>query len=299
MEGEPLNEGMNVVAAGPDIWAARSARAFVRALVEARRGGPAPLSFRALARAAGFGSPNYVQTWLDGQRNLKPGNIDALATALGLGVSEREHFALLVRFEQAEDEQLQAQALREVVEHAARHRRIDPLEHARFTYFSAWYVPVVHAMASLVDFRPDPNWIAARIAPPIRPAEARSALRTLHTLGIFVTDEGGFRITTPRLASDDRVQSALIRHWLQQRIRAADQAMDLFAPGERTTPAFLATVPSELVPELHRRVDAFRQELFAWLMDSQAGTKGIDGEVFQFSAQLFPVTRSDGDADEN
>jgi hypothetical protein len=34
-------------------------------------------------------------------------------------------------------------------------------------------------------------------------------------------------------------------------------------------------------------------------MDAQTGTKGVDGEVFQFSAQLFPVTRSDGDADEN
>lgn len=274
------------------IWNATSAREFVRAWVEMPRPAGRVPSYRALSSAAGFGSPNYIQTWLAGKRNLKPANVTSLAKALDLSPAEAEHFALLVRFEQAEDDALRARALAECIEHAARHRQIDRLDHARFAYFSAWYVPVVHAMASLAGFRPDARWIAARIVPPIRPKEARAALDALHTLGIFVTDKAGFRVASPRLASDDRVQSALIRHWLQQRIRAAEQAMDLFPAGERTTPAFLATVPHELVPELHRRVDAFRSSLFDWLMDAQAGRKGIEGDVFQFSAQLFPVTRS-------
>lgn len=280
-----------------NIWAYRSARDFVRDRGEWLRES-AGLSWRQLGQAAGFGSPNYIQTWLQGKRNLKPANVAGLAQALQLDTAESERLVLLVQFEQAGSPAEAATWYEELLAHAQRHRRVDRIDLARLNYFSQPWIPVVHAMASLHGFQADSNWIASRIVPPIRPIEARQALDTLTTLGILdIGDDGRVTVREPRLETDDGTQSVLIRAWMRERVAAAVAAIDAWPRERRASSGFIATVPHELVPEVIARAEAFRQALFDWLMDQQRGRRDIEGEVMQVSVQAFPLTEFGNDTD--
>ena len=53
------------------------------------------------------------------------------------------------------------------------------LDLAEAAYHSSWYIPAIRELAGRADFRPEPKWIAARLCPPIRAAEAEKALGIL------------------------------------------------------------------------------------------------------------------------
>src|SRR5690606_22807677 len=62
---------------------------------------------------------------------------------------------------------------------------------AQAEYHARWYLPAVRELALAHDFRADPEWIAQRLIPNIKPAEAQFALDTLVQLGLLVEDTDG------------------------------------------------------------------------------------------------------------
>lgn len=275
----------------PVLWQARAARAWVEAVFEARRTVDRGTSWRKLARWAGFGSPNYIQSWLRGERNLRPESATALAGALGLDGPAAAFFGVLVAFEQADDPDERHARYVELLRLSVEHGETGRLDAARLAYFSHGYIPAVHAMASLRGFQRDPHWIAARLVPRIRSFDAKKALDVLAELGIFAEDaEGRFEVREPRLETEPGLQGLWLREYHRAMLRLAEQALDVWPADRRVGSALTVTVPSALVPELFARVDGFRRELFHWLMSEQAELDGVEGEVMQVNLQAFPLT---------
>lgn len=280
----------------PRIWDYEDARRFVAHLCHWKQRHEPHFSYRQLARFAELGSPSYVQTYLKGKRNLKPGTARRLGQALGLDEAEQSCFVLLVRYTQQEDER-QREVLRlELLRHSVRHGRTGRIDEARLDYFTQWFIPVVHAMASLAGFRPDPHWIAGRLVPRIRSFDARRALDTLLDLGMLTRDDdGGVEVATPRVATDPALRSSLVQEYLRAMVRLVDQAVDAWPRDHRVTSAMTITVPESLIAQLYDRVEGFRRELFDWVMAEQESYAGVPGQVVQINFQAFPVTDLDPD----
>jgi len=209
----------------PEVWSYRDARAFVRDHCAWRLQHESGFSYRQLSRHADLGSPNYVQMFVSGKRNIKTETAWKLAEAMLLSPRAAEFFVKLVTFTQAEAE-VRPALLDELLKFAVRHGGMGQLDAARLEYFRHWYIPVVHAMASLQGFRADPHWIAARVVPKIRSFDAKQALDVLFTLGIFVEDADGFRVEEPRLETEQGLQSLLIREYHRNMIHLSESALD-------------------------------------------------------------------------
>jgi uncharacterized protein (TIGR02147 family) len=278
------------------LWHARSARAWTTAVAEARRAVDTSFSWRRLARWAGFGSPNYIQAWLRGERNLRPESAAALAAALDLRGPEVTFFCILVAFEQADDPDARHARYVDLLRLAVEHGETGRLDAARLAYFSSWFIPAIHAMASLQGFRREPHWIAARLVPRIRSFDAKQALDVLAELGIFGEDaDGRFEIREPRLETEPGLQGVWLREYHRAMLRLAEQALDLWPVGRRIGSALTVTVPNTLVSALFERVDGFRRELFHWLMTEQSELDSVDGEVMQINLQAFPLSDCAGE----
>ena len=291
-----MNNRLQNSHAGPDlklpaIWTYRDARLYLRDAVDAHKRANAKFSYRQLSLEADLGSPNYIQAFLKGERQFKETTARSVARALRLDRSSADFFVLLVLFAQAGDQVERRQLYRAVLEASVKHGS-GTIDLARLEYFSAWYVPVVHAMASLAGFSPDPDQIAKNIVPPIRKSEALKALEILSTLGILVVDPatGLFELREAELSTSADIRSVWIREYHLAMLRISDSALDRWSKEYRNVSSLTVTVAMEQIPWLVARIDQFRNELFAEILAGQSSDARVKGEVYQINLQAFPVT---------
>lgn len=275
----------------PEIWGYRDARAFVGDLCAWKKQNESGFSFRKLSQLADLGSPNYVQTFLSGTRNLSRRTSPKLAEALLLSSDESRYFLLLLNLTQAIDPDEKRKWYLELLQEAVRHGT-GTLDRARLDYFAEWYISVIHAMASLYTFRPDPEWIAERVVPRISTEEANRALRTLQQLDILEVTGNRFVIYEQRLETEAGMKSIWIREYHRSMINLSLRALDLWTAEDRVTSAATVTVPRLAMREVLGWVDEYRQQIFARIMALQNEMKGVDGEVMQINFQAFAVTRN-------
>lgn len=274
----------------PAIWDYRDARKYLHDLITWKKQEEGGVSYRKIAFLADLGSPNYVQMYLRGSRNIKPTTARKIAEALGLSQAEVEFFTLLTQFTQAVDEEERRRWYEEMMRVLIR-LGIGALDAHRLNYFRYWFIPVVHAMASLQGFRPNPEWIAQRIVPPIRPRDAELALKTLKELGIFtINRDGEFEVREPRLETSEGIRSIWIREYHRAMIRLAEASLDHWSPDLRTTSAVTITVPKKDIPVVLRWVDEYRKEIFRRISLLIGDHTPVEGEVMQINFQAFLVT---------
>lgn len=283
-----------VARTAPDIFAYLDARAYLADAIAYKQAHERHFSYRKLARLADLASPGYIQAYMAGARNLKPTTAERLAAALGLEGDAREFFVLLVAYTQANNDDTRTRHYEQLLRLAVRHGS-GRLDAARLAYFTEWYVPVVHAMANLADFRPDPAWIAARIVPNLRPAEAARALEILAELDIVRTgSDGSIQVAESVLESDPALRSIWLREYHRAMIRLAERSLDLLASEERSINGFTVTVPAEALDTFMRRAEDLLRSLFYDTLAAQQGGQ-VRGEVVQCNLQVFCLTRIAGE----
>lgn len=277
--------------ARPDIFVYRDARIFLADLSQWAREQDKRLSYRRVALEAGLRSPNYVQQYLKGKRHFKEETAIRIAEAYGMTHTEIDFYLLLNRFSQALRMQQKRTLYREILEQAIAHGA-GTLDKARLRYFSCWYIPVVHAMASLKDFRFEPRHVAHHTVPKLGIRQAREAFAILQDLGIFtVLDDGSFALAEPQLTTTSEIRSIWLREYHDAMIALATEAIERWPVESRNASSLTVTVRTDQVPWLLKRIDDFRNELFAELMGSQEKEDVVEGEVFQINFQAYPVTR--------
>lgn len=278
----------------PRIYGYRDARQYVGDLCEWKRQQERGFSFRKLAQRSGMNSPNYVQKFIAGDRNLSPVTGAHLAMALDLDDDGQEFFLILLKLTQTANPDERKQVYANLLEAAIRHGT-GKIDAARLAYFSDWFIPVVHAMASLQEFVPDATWICERISPRISADEARKALSVLSELEILVfRGPVDFELREPRLETDDGLRSIWIREYHRSMINLSLRAIDLWSPEQRTTSALTVTVPTEAIGMTLQWVDDFRKQLFDRIMALQSEMTGVPGEVVQYNFQVFPLSEQKG-----
>lgn len=274
----------------PNIWDYRDARALVRDICAYKQASEKHFSFRKIARFADLASPGYIQTFINGKRNLKLATAERLAEALGLSRAEIDYFLVLLQFTQAETPDEKTGFYEQLLRHSMRQGtgRVDA---ARLAYFTEWYIPVVHAMASLKGFQADPAWIGRRMVPRIRPAEAQKALDTLLQLSLIEIDaRGRCRVRERVVDNDPTFQSILIREYHRSMIRLSERALDMLRGADRSINGFTVTVPRDKLPEVKRWTEDLLRDLFYKILSLQDTTDEVDGEIVQCNLQAFRLT---------
>jgi uncharacterized protein (TIGR02147 family) len=256
-------------------------RDYYARMKERRRG----FSHRAFSRRAGLGSPNHLKRVMDGERNLTHEMAARFAQAMGLEGDEADYFVQLVQFGQARGSQARAAAYAKLSSFKA-YRRTRKLDLAHAAYHSTWYIPVVRELAGRSDFRADPAWIAARVQPAIKPAEARAALRTLLDIGLLEASEDG-RVTqsTPLVSTGPEMHALYIAEYHRTMMARAAASIDLVASERRDISALTLLVSGAGMRRVKQKIQRFRRELLRLALEEVHAT-----QVIQVNFQLFPLS---------
>lgn len=268
----------------PDIYRYLDFRRYLDDWFRARKQSNPRFSHRAFARKAGQSSPSLLLHVIEGKRNLTPATTDAFVKAVGLKVEEADFFAALVSLAQAESPEERNRAW-EQVSATRRFREARKVEGQGVEYLSCWYYPAIRELATCAGFRPDPEWIARTLRPPISTAQAQKALDVLISLGFLKLQDGVLMPADASLVTPHEVAGMAVYNYHSGMIERAKDALTAPAP-ERHYCAVTVAIPAALVPKLKRELDAFQERLLN-LCDGSADTKD---RVYQVNLQLLPLS---------
>jgi len=248
---------------------------------QTRRG----FSYRSFSRRANLGSPNHLKRVIDGDRNLTLEMAARFADTIGLEGEAADYFVQLVRLGQATSSVERRQAFAKLTSFRA-FRKTRKLDVAQSEYHSTWYIPAVRELAGRKDFDPDPEWIASRLLPAIKPTEARAALDTLLQLGLLRQEDDGRVVQSePLLTTGPEMHTLHVANYHRTMMHRAAESIDLVASDARDISALTLLVSAGGLRRLKEKVQRFRREL---LEDSIADTDAR--QVVQLNFQLFPLS---------
>ncbi|MFT6395762.1 MAG: hypothetical protein ACJAYU_000504 [Bradymonadia bacterium] len=276
----------------PDIFTYLSYREYLGDYYDAAKANTRAFSYRYFSRKAGYSSPNFLKLVIDGRRNLSSDSVEKFASALKLDRDEARFFSNLVTLEQAEKDADRNEAYERVA--ASRtYRGARRIDHGFFDYLSRWYNPVIREMVMRPDFVEDPAWIASRLVPAIRPAQAEKALALLLDLGLLIRDdEGTLMQGDAAITTGHEVRSLALGNYHRQMLERAGESIELVERDRRDLYALTIVVSDDTVAELKSRIHAFGERVLDLSMRDPNPQN-----VYQLGIQLFPLTRSDHDED--
>ncbi len=262
-------------------------RAFLRDTYTARNAAGRPFSYRAFSMKAGLRSPNHLKRVIDGERDLTPEMAVRYATALGLDGPAAAYFCDLAAFSRAKTS-AEKNAIYQRLGVFREYRRAQRLELAHADYHANWYVPAIRELALRPDFRPDADWIAARMVPAIRKAEAEQALETLLALGLLIrSPDGGVEQGTAVVTTGPETRGLHIGNYHRAMMVRAAAAIDLVPAPQRDVSSLTFCVGPGRLAEIKERIRQFRKEIIALASEETAGD-----QVLQLNLQLFPLSSS-------
>jgi uncharacterized protein (TIGR02147 family) len=260
-------------------------RAYLRAYYADAKRTRRGFSHRAFSRRAGLGSPNHLKRVMDGTRNLTLDMAERFAGALGLEGEAADYFVQLVKVGQARSSAERAAAYQKLTTFKA-YRSTRTLDLAHAAYHATWYIPAVRELAGRSDFRAEPKWIAARLLPPIKPAEAKAALEALLELGLLQRDERGAIVQSePVITTGPEMHALHIANYHRMMMQKAAESIDRVASDRRDISALTLLVGAGAMARIKRRIRRFRRELLELALAEKQPT-----QVVQMNFQIFPLS---------
>lgn len=266
-----------------DVFAYLEYRRFLADFYAAKKG--RGFSYRAFARAARLGAPNYLKLVIEGKRNLTPAMAARFATACGLRGDSALFFQRLVAFNQARTSQEREESYSKLAAFS-RYREAHKLELAHAAYHANWYIPAIRELCGSPTFVADPKWIAGVLVPPISTEEAQKALDTLLELGLLErTSSGDLTQGNAVVSTGPETRGMHIKRYHAEMMRRATAAMEIVPAAERDISSLTLCLSVEGVARLKERIQSFRRELIE-LAEKECGRE----QAVQVNFQLFPLS---------
>lgn len=261
-------------------------RKYLADYYQARKAVNRHFSYRLIADKAGIPSTGYFSEVLSGRRNLTRAKVPKFAKAFCLTDAEAEYLGLLVAFNHAKTDAAK-QAVYELLVKAmpikAQRLRLDQRE-----YFSKWYYVALREALAIHPVHDDIDGLAASLRPAVTPAQARSALKLLESLGLIARDgTGRWRATQASLLSrQDESTALLVRGFQEEMMDLAKRALAEVGKEERDISCVTMSVSAGGLERIKGALKDCRQRILEIVQADQD-----EDRVIQMNMQVFPLTR--------
>jgi len=283
---------MRTIKDQPSVFNYNDYRSLLRDLFEFHRKRLRHFTFRYFSRKAGLSSPSALKEVMDGKKNLTQRSILRFAIGFNLNKSETEYFTNLVYFNQSLDEKEKNRYYKELLRLQQNHKG-KTLTASQYEYYSNWYNSAIRELACTKDFKNDPDWIAGRLIPGIKPSEAKKAVELLLSLGLLtVKEDGTLKQDSPKLEADPDVSSLSIRNFNRSMIQLGSEAIERHGQEQREISGLTLGVSRECGMEIKAMIREFKKQVLNYAVNDARPADSI----YQLNFQFFPLTVPGGGA---
>lgn len=269
-----------------NLYAYLDYRAFLRDWYEAAKRSGRPFSFRAFSKRAGFQSPNFFKLVMDGSRNLTEDSLAKFVVGLKLAKPEAEFLRNLVFFTQAKSHDEKNLFYKRLLQ-SREFSHLKSLEKNQYEYYSTWYHPVIRELIASPDFDGTVEWLARKVHPPILPEQAEQSLKLLENLKLIRrVGPRRWKQTSALVTTGPEVASLILMNYHQTVLGLAREVLPVIPAAQRDISAVTLGISKDKLPELKKRIQAFRQEVLKFVSLEEKPES-----VVLMSIQLFPLTQ--------
>jgi len=272
----------------PDIFQYHNYRHYLCDWFEEKKRSTPFFSYRSFANRVGMDAGNLVKILQHGL-HISKRKFDAFCTTLKLKPRETTYFKLLIEYAKARkpaDVSLLFERILAMQRIAS--RRVEPHQ---YEYYRQWYHTAITALLDFYGFDGTGyEKLAAKLHPPITPAQARESVDILHKLRIIEKDNKGFfRPVHPVVTAGEKWHSAAIRRFQEQTLQLGLDSLKKDPKADRDISMVTATLSADELSEVKDLASRFREEI---LKIAKAST--TPEKVYQVNIQIFPLTEKAG-----
>ncbi len=244
------------------------------------------VTHRSLMQKAGFTSPNFLKLVMDGKRNLSKNSIEKIAQAMELDSKELIIFRALVEFNQAKSASQKDHAY-DALRNLRKDLNLQRLSPSQFDYFKNWSMIAIRELATLPQFKEDPQWISDFLMNKVSVSKIKKNLQLLEKLGVFVRNKKGhLKVNNTHITTDDETMLRLAKYKLHKvMINKGLKAMDETPSHLRDMSTITVAISQRLFKEVTTRIKNFRREILSLCEDTQEADS-----IYQMNIQLFNLS---------
>lgn len=244
-------------------------------------------TWREFAKLAGFASGSYLKLVSDGKTRLVEEGAKKTAIAMGLLDFEYEYFILLVRYENAKNDQQKKKCFEQIHEITAAHK-VKLLGSDSYAYYESWVHSVVRELAPAMPGA-KPLEIAKACRIPVTAAEISESLHFLVKNNFLTEDAGGNYHQTDKLLTTGRLDyvSVAVHSLLRQMGEFALKAFDDLPVSERYFSGLTLGVTEKSYEQVITELTECRRKIIA-IVSAEDETE----KVCRLNMQLFPLTKN-------
>lgn len=260
-------------------------RKLLKDLYEERKKENPRFSYRALGMKAGFKSAGYFANVLKGKCNISLTSAYRLAEAFKLKKTDTDYFALLVMFDLAGNQHEKKKYFDKLV--AMKRSKLKILGDDQFRLFEEWYYLAIREILDFHKFKDDYRQLAKMVVPAISPANAKTAIDVLASLGLIRKNAAGYYEKMDAvLSTPDRWESQAITFYQYAALDLAKQSFDLWDRKWRDVSTLTLSIGGEEFRQIQAKLNQVQEEILLLAQNCKTTDR-----VYQINFYSFPLSR--------
>ncbi len=249
------------------------------------------LSYRVFNRQAGIKSSGFLKLVVDRKRNLAEAGIRMIAKGFRLSDAEERYFELLVKFNQATNNEEKDRLFR-LLSQNKRFLQAKPLTAAQYRLFSHWYYVAI-LESTRIDTRQAQTiqWLQRVVHPPVSIKHIKKAVADLKKMELLEEIKGGvLRRMENMITTGDEVSSIAVANFHVQMCQMAARAVMQEDAKNREFSALTIVTSEASFQKAKQEIQKFRKKLHSILEQESDGLKQF---VAHLNFHLFKLNRQD------
>jgi len=228
--------------------------------------------------------PGFLVKVLQGKKHLGLKTIDRISRFCELNEKETEYLSILIQFGRAKTDRETKLYFEKL--NSLRGIKTSIIDQHRYAFYQKWFHSAIWALLGYYRFSGDYAALAKKLSPQITPKQAKNSIQLLEKLG-FIRKNGDnvFTITTEKISTGKKWQSAAIHSFQTETIQLAKEALDRHKKELRDISTVTVAVSHNDLDEIKERAREFRQSIL------QLQTRATEMDVvYQVNIQAVPLT---------
>jgi uncharacterized protein (TIGR02147 family) len=240
-------------------------------------------SYRYMGRRLSL-DPGFLVKVMQGKKHLALNAIDTVSRFCELNEKESDYFEVLMQFGRAKTDRETKRYFEKL--NSLRGIKTSIIDQHQYAFYQKWYHTAIWAMLGYYRFAGDYDALAKKLSPPITPKQAKDSIHLLEKLG-FIKRNGdkAYAITTEKISTGKKWQSAAIHSFQTETIRLAGESLDRHNKELRDVSTVTVAVSHKDLEEIKLRAQEFRQSILQ--LQTRAGEMDV---VYQVNVQVVPLT---------
>jgi uncharacterized protein (TIGR02147 family) len=250
-------------------------------------------SYQVFAAKAGISNKGFLYNVMTGLKNLSKSSAVKLSQAMKFTPSEADYFENLVSLNQAKnlrERNYYFEKLNAIKSSKPGSALVRELQKDQHEFYSTWYLSAIRSLIDMHPFKDDYAWLAKNVYPPIKPLEAKKAVKLLEKLGMIKKGvDDVYEISDKTITAGKEIVQLGLLNFQRQTAQLGLRAIEELPKEKRSVSGLTMGISRATYEKMCDEIETFQSKLQT-MAEQDSGADN----VYQLNFHFFPISNVNG-----